>query len=117
MELWELNECVREYNRMHSENLNSRTALAWETANFVGAAFSGKLKSLKFYLKESQTSKAPAISNTEFDKKLALMLLRQWFANSAMVFTKFRLFHGMITKIHTQARWLEQSSILLSLHN
>lgn len=41
MELWELNECVREYNRMHSENLNSRTVLAWETANFVGAAFSG----------------------------------------------------------------------------
>lgn len=71
MELWELNECVREYNRMHSENVNSRTALAWETANFVGAAFSGKLKGLKFYLKESQTSKAPAISNTEFDKKLA----------------------------------------------
>ena len=31
-----------------------------------------------------------------------------------MTFTKYRLFHGMITRTHTQARWLEQSSISLN---
>ena len=39
---------------------------------------------------------------------------RQWYLRFQMTFTKYRLFHGMITKIHTQARWLEQSNILLN---
>ena len=32
-----------------------------------------------------------------------------------MIFMKYRLFHGMTTKTHTQARWLEQLSTSLNL--
>ena len=42
------------------------------------------------------------------------MQLRQWLTRLLMIYTKFRLFLGMITKTHTLARWLEQSSSLLN---
>ena len=41
------------------------------------------------------------------------MLLRQWLLTLPTIYMKYRLFHGMTTRTHTQARWLEQSSISL----
>ncbi|MDE5946341.1 MAG: hypothetical protein K2G63_03395 [Oscillospiraceae bacterium] len=70
MELWEFNICVQEYNEMQSEKSKNDTTNAWQTANFTGAAFCGKLKKLDDYLKQS-VSKAPQISKNEFEEKLA----------------------------------------------
>ena len=48
---------------------------------------------------------------------LYLILHRQWFLQLAMIYIRCRLFHGMIMKTPTQARWLEQSNILLNWLN
>lgn len=74
LELWEFNACVNEYNKMQSERADELTAMAWQTANFTGAAFAGKLRKLNFYLEQRHPSKAqaPKISRDEFDKKLAM---------------------------------------------
>lgn len=71
MELWEFNLCVQEYNEIQKEKIQNDTASAWQTANFTGAAFCGKLKKLSYYLKEKETVHAPEISKDEFDRKLA----------------------------------------------
>ena len=71
MELWEFNLCVQEYNKMHYEKMQNDTANSWQTANFTGAAFCGKLKKLDYYLKEREVTKAPAISKSDFERKLA----------------------------------------------
>ena len=71
MELWEFNLCVQEYNKMQYEKMQNDTANSWQTANFTGTAFCGKLKKLDYYLKEREVTKAPAISKSDFERKLA----------------------------------------------
>ena len=71
MELWEFNLCVQEHNKMQYEKMQNDTANSWQTANFTGAAFCGKLKKLDYYLKEREVTKAPAISKSDFERKLA----------------------------------------------
>ena len=59
---------------MQSEKLQNETANAWQTANFTGAAFCGKLRKLKYYLKQMESEKvkkAPKISKDDFERKLA----------------------------------------------
>ena len=56
---------------MQKEKVQSDTAVAWQTANFTGAAFCGKLKKLDYYLKEKEITKAPKVSKSEFERKLA----------------------------------------------
>lgn len=56
---------------MQKEKAQSDTAVAWQTANFTGAAFCGKLKKLDYYLKEKEITKAPKVSKSEFERKLA----------------------------------------------
>lgn len=55
---------------MLAERSKSDIAKAWRTANFIGAAFSGKLKNLSEYLSDSKKI-APQISFEEFDRKFA----------------------------------------------
>lgn len=71
MELWEFNLCVQEHTKMQYEKMQNDTANSWQTANFTGAAFCGKLKKLDYYLKEREVTKAPAISKSDFERKLA----------------------------------------------
>lgn len=71
MELWEFNACVAEYNKMQEEKDKEQIALCWQTANFTGAAFAGKLRKLSHYLKDNQKAVAPKVSKDEFNKKLA----------------------------------------------
>lgn len=70
MELWELNDCVKEYNLMQKESSRLDTTRAWQIANFTGAAFAGKLRKLSTYIKENKKNKAPKVSREEFDRKL-----------------------------------------------
>ena len=56
---------------MQKEKAQSDTAVAWQTANFTGAAFCGKLKKLDYYLTEKEITKAPKVSKSEFERKLA----------------------------------------------
>lgn len=71
MELWELNTCVAEHNKMQAENNKTQVANNWQVANFTGAAFSGKLRKLSTYLKD-RTKKSPQkITKEDFNKKLA----------------------------------------------
>ncbi len=56
---------------MQKEKAQSDTAVAWQTANFTGASFCGKLKKLDYYLKEIEVTKAPKVSKSEFERKLA----------------------------------------------
>ena len=51
--------------------MNLLITVAWQTANFTGAAFCGKLKKLDYYLKEKEITKAPKVSKREFERKLA----------------------------------------------
>lgn len=55
---------------MQEEKTRSETAYAWQTANFTGAAFAGKLRRLSSYLKKEKTSKAPEVSREVFEEKL-----------------------------------------------
>lgn len=71
MELWEFNQCVREFNCIQQEQTRYDTAQAWKTANFAGAAVHGKLKNLSEYLTENHIKKSPKITFEEFDQKLA----------------------------------------------
>lgn len=75
MELWEFVCCVKAYNRKQDIEAKDRLAIAWQTAAFVGAAFAGKLKSLKSYIKEIDNNgtkdTAPVVSREEFESKLA----------------------------------------------
>lgn len=72
MELWEFNNCVAAFNEQQAERSKEMTALAWQTANFVGAAFAGKLRKLSWYLDEAVTHAAPQVSKEEFERRLAL---------------------------------------------
>lgn len=71
MELWEFNTCVSEYSKMQEEKGKEQVAKSWQTANFTGAAFAGKLRKLSTYLKDETKNTAPKVSKEEFDKKLA----------------------------------------------
>ena len=42
---------------------------------------------------------------------------RQWYQRLTMILMKYRLFHGMTMKTHTQARWLEQLNTSQNLLN
>ena len=44
--------------------------MCWQTANFCGAAFAGKLKPLKRYIKDETKSAAPKVSKDEFERRL-----------------------------------------------
>ena len=68
MELWEFNACVAEYNKMQEEKDKEQIALCWQTANFTGAAFAGKLRKLSHYLKDNQKAVAPKVSKDELTK-------------------------------------------------
>lgn len=70
LELWELNACVRAFTKRQEERAKEEIALAWQTGRFTGAAFAGKLKDLKHYLKDDAVS-APKITREEFEKGLA----------------------------------------------
>lgn len=70
MELWEFNNCVSAFNEKQKERSRESLVQAWQIANFVGAAFSGKLRDPAYYLEESQVSTAPKISKDEFEEKL-----------------------------------------------
>lgn len=71
MELWELNACVAAYNDLKQSEGKNTIATCWQTANFTGAAFAGKLKKLSHYIKDAQKSSAPPISKDDFERKLA----------------------------------------------
>lgn len=62
---------MAEYNKMQEEKSKEQIAKSWQTANFTGAAFAGKLRKLSTYLKDNQKVTAPKISKDEFNKKLA----------------------------------------------
>ncbi len=70
MELWELYACVDAYNKLQSGKSKEQIAICWQTANFVGAAFAGKLKPLKRYIKDSTKTVAPKVSKDEFERRL-----------------------------------------------
>ncbi len=71
MELWEFNICIQEHNKMQLEKMQNDTARSWQTANFTGASFCGKLRKLDYYLGQLGVSNAPKISKEEFEKRLA----------------------------------------------
>ncbi len=72
MDLWELNNCVAAYNKMQEDAVKERLAASWQTANFVGAAFCGKLRKLDHYMDRiNKKCTAPKISKEEFEQKLA----------------------------------------------
>lgn len=71
MTFWELNACINEYNKMQEEQNKEKVAISWQTANFTGAAFAGKLRRLSTYLKDNQKVTSPKVSKEEFNKKLA----------------------------------------------
>lgn len=56
---------------MQEEQNKEKVAISWQTANFTGAAFAGKLRKLSTYLKDSRKVTAPKVSKEEFNKKLA----------------------------------------------
>lgn len=72
MELWELNSCVKAYNRRRRDEARDNFTVSWQTAALCGAAFAGKLKKLNYYLDKTGTEKssAPKISKAEFEEKL-----------------------------------------------
>lgn len=79
MDLREFNACLRAYNKKTREDASESIANAWQTANMTGAAFGGKLKALKHYLKNVEKSQEnekkdeksePNISKEEFNELL-----------------------------------------------
>lgn len=56
---------------MQEESAKETLASAWQTANFVGAAFAGKLKKLNTYIKDTPKTEAPKPQKTDFEAKLA----------------------------------------------
>lgn len=70
MELWEFNACVEAYNKQKEAQSKEQTAKCWQTGYFAGAAFVGKLKPLRNYIKEK--SAAPKVSKDEFERRLKL---------------------------------------------
>jgi len=76
MELWEFNACVRAYTGIAKRRQDELIANAWYTANFVSAAFGGKLKKLPNYLKdEASAAQSPSKITPEqiavIDRRLA----------------------------------------------
>lgn len=72
MELWELNHCIKAYNSIMEAESRERTIMAWRMAAFSGAAFAGKLKPLKHYLRNNGPGKkAPKVSKEEFEARLS----------------------------------------------
>lgn len=74
--LWEFNGCARAYNDKQKEIAQEKLVVSWRMAAFNGAAFAGKLKPLKHYLKngiepakKARTAKTN-ISKEEFEDKL-----------------------------------------------
>ena len=75
MELWEFYACTEGYVKRQDLRATEALIASWQTGNFVGAAFGGKLNGLKRYLQKSDVLEkraAPKISEEEFDKKLVL---------------------------------------------
>lgn len=56
---------------MQSERASELVSTAWQTANFTGAAFAGKLRKLSHYKKDGKKANAPKIGKEEFEDKLA----------------------------------------------
>ena len=63
--------CLRAYNARQEGKAKEQLAVSWQTANFMGAAFAGKLRRLSAYIKDGKKATAPKISQEEFEKKLA----------------------------------------------
>ncbi len=70
MELWELNACIEAYNIQQKAKGKEQIELCWMTANLTGAAFAGKLKPLKQYIKDDSKTTAPKVSKDEFEQRL-----------------------------------------------
>lgn len=74
LELWELNACIKAFNRKQEGENKSAFVRVWQTANLTGAAFGGKLKNLSHYLPETEVIQGRKLSQeemNEFDRKLA----------------------------------------------
>jgi len=74
MELWEFYSCVDGYAKRQELRATESLVTSWQTGNFAGAAFGGKLKGLKHYLQRGNSTEkraAPKISEEEFDRGLA----------------------------------------------
>lgn len=56
---------------MQEDKADMALSTCWQSANFTGAAFGGKLKKLDYYKQKSVKSVAPQVSKDDFDKKLA----------------------------------------------
>ena len=54
MELWEYNAIVSGHNDRLRREARENFASCWQTANFAGAAFVGKLRSLHHYLPDEE---------------------------------------------------------------
>ncbi len=80
------------------------------TVDQVNAATRLQATNLSVILKNSWYLAISSVSLTVH----CSMLLRQWLSLWITERLRFRLFLGMITKIHTLARWLEQSNTSLN---
>lgn len=72
MELWEFNACVEAYNKQRETKCKEQIAMCWQTGYFTGAAFAGKLKPLRHYIKDNTKTAAPKVSKDEFERRLRL---------------------------------------------
>ena len=73
LELWEFNALVREYSRKLGEESRNSFRTTWNAAALTGAAFVGKLKPLKHYLKEEPSAVGSVLSREQiasFDRRL-----------------------------------------------
>ena len=61
LSLWELNACVRAYNRRREAEAEAAIRDIWLTANLTGAAFAGKLKRLEHYTRRTAIA-APSVT-------------------------------------------------------
>ncbi|MFA9382061.1 MAG: hypothetical protein ACERKO_13480, partial [Acetanaerobacterium sp.] len=66
----ELNACVEIYNEQQHAKGKEQLTVCWYTANFTGAAFAGKLKPLKRYIKDDSKTTAPKVDKEEFERRL-----------------------------------------------
>ena len=79
MHLWEFNACVRASNEKRRNDAQDLVATNWQAAALNGAAFAGKLKPLKAYLKNGiepakntkSTPDKPGINKEEFEARLS----------------------------------------------
>jgi len=74
MELWEFCACTEGFAQRQELRATEALIASWQTGNFTGAAFAGKLKGLKHYMQKhdpSEKQAAPKISKEKFYEKLA----------------------------------------------